>query len=259
MNSYVLGVTYNGQGYRGWQRQNDQPTVQGDIERALHKIANSRISLSVAGRTDTGVHATGQIATFATHAPRSLHEWQRGMNGLTSAAIHIDWVQHSPAGFHPRYSATARRYAYVYHDIGYIHPHLQGQVWGCSRLDADVMHRAAQELVGEHDFSSFRGSGCQSITPLRRVNFAHVRRQGEFVVLEIEANAFLLHMVRNIARALHDTGAGLNEHRITELLTRQDRASVGATAPPDGLYLTHVSYPQYGLPTGSSISFLNAN
>lgn len=259
MTSYVIGVTYNGHGYCGWQRQNDQLTVQGDIERALQKIADTAVRLSVAGRTDTGVHATGQIATFTTQAPRSLHEWRRGLNGLTPTAIHIDWVQPSPAEFHPRYSATSRRYTYVYHDVGYVHPHLLGQVWGCTSLDADAMHRAAQELVGEHDFSSFRGSGCQSITPLRRVNFAHVRRQGEFVVFEIEANAFLLHMVRNIARALHDAGAGLNDHGITDLLTSQDRTLVGATAPPDGLYLTYVSYPGHGLPTGRRISFLSSN
>ena len=263
MNSYVLGVTYNGTPYRGWQRQPGQNTVQGEIEAALGRIANEPVSLSVAGRTDAGVHATGQVAAFSTSTKRPLHDWHRGLNALTSDNIHIDWIQTAQEAFHPRYSATARRYVYVYHDIGYSHPHLQGQVWGCSRLDADAMHRAGQRLIGEHDFTSFRGSGCQSITPMRRVNLLQVRRQGEFVLLEIEANAFLLHMVRNIARALHDVGEGAHtDNGVTtsspaQWLKLTDRSLVGATAPPSGLYLTAVSYPGYNLPPAANISFLS--
>lgn len=260
MTSYVFGVTYNGAPYRGWQRQPGQNTVQGEIEAALGRIANETVSLQVAGRTDAGVHATGQVAAFSAASRRPLHDWHRGLNALTSDNIHIDWIQVAQEGFHPRYSATARRYIYVYHDIGYTHPHLQGQVWGCPRLDADAMHRAGQALIGEHDFSSYRGSGCQSITPLRRVNLLQVWRQGEFVLLEIEANAFLLHMVRNIARALHDVGEadkGVTTDSPAQWLKQSDRSVVGATAPPWGLYLTAVSYPEYNLPPATRISFLS--
>lgn len=256
--SFVLGVTYNGAPYHGWQRQIGQPTVQGEIEAALQQIADQPVTLSVAGRTDAGVHATGQVAAFSTQVSRTLHDWLRGLNALTSEHIHIDWVQPAPSDFHPRYSATARRYAYVFHDIGYPHPHLPGQVWGCTPLDADAMHRAGQELVGEHDFTSFRGAGCQSISPLRRVNLLQVRRQGEFVVMDIEANAFLLHMVRNIARGLHDVGRGVLRTSLAALLQQRNRAALGATAPPAGLYLTAVSYPGYNLPSAQKISFLSA-
>ncbi|XOV81852.1 MAG: tRNA pseudouridine(38-40) synthase TruA [bacterium] len=258
MITHVFGVTYNGAPYNGWQRQLQQATVQGEIEAALARIANEPVTLSVAGRTDAGVHATGQVAAFSTNTKRPLHDWHRGLNALTSDNIHIDWIQLSPQTFHPRYSATARRYVYVYHDIGYSHPHLPGQVWGCAPLDADAMHRAGQGLVGEHDFSSFRGAGCQSVTPLRRVNQLQVRRQGVFVLMEIEANAFLLHMVRNIARALHDVGRGAPSDSPVQWLQCRDRSVVGATAPPCGLYLTRVLYPGFDLPAPADISFLSS-
>ena len=253
---YALGITYDGAAFHGWQRQTDLPTVQGTLEQALSRVADHAVTVRVAGRTDAGVHATGQVAAFTSAADRSQRDWLRGVNALTPATLRVDWVQPIAAEFHPRYSASARRYVYLYHDAGNAHPLLSNRVWSCGPLDADAMHRAAQVLLGEHDFSAFRAAGCQSLTPMRRVNRCDVLRRGEFVVMQIEANAFLLHMVRNIARGLHDVGAlaagslppGATPGDVAELLASRDRTRLGATAPPDGLYLAAVAYPEYSLP-----------
>ena len=259
MNHWALGLSYDGAPFHGWQRQRDQRTVQGELESALAQIANETVSVSAAGRTDAGVHATGQVVGFVTRSERDIETWIRGLNGLTSDHLRVDWVQVVESRFHARYSATARRYQYIFHDNGrFSDPLLHGRVWHCVSLDADAMHRASQTLLGEHDFSSFRASGCQSTTPNRRIKHCTVMRKGAFVVLEIEANAFLLHMVRNIASALHDIGSGRAPWSIAELLSAKDRTVLGITAPPDGLYLTRVSYADYCLPQGLSPALLNA-
>ena len=136
---------------------------------------------------------------------------------------------------------------------------LHGRVWSCPALDADAMHRAAQALVGEHDFTSFRGAGCQSTTAMRRVNRCSVARHGPFVILDIEANAFLLHMVRNIAAGVFALGQDPEAMPLTELLALRDRTRLGATAPPEGLYLVEVSYPGFDLPGAARIPFLNSS
>ncbi len=255
MTDYALGISYDGSQFHGWQRQPELPTVQGALEQALSQIADNPVTIAVAGRTDTGVHATGQVAGFKSAASRSLNDWLRGLNALTPDAIRVNWVTPVPSGFHPRYSAVARRYVYLFHDDDARHPHLHGHVWQCASLDADAMHRAAQHLVGEHDFSSFRGAGCQSLTPMRRVNRVAVTRRDRWVLMDIEANAFVLHMVRNIARALHDvgTGSGLD---VARLLLAADRRQLGATAPPDGLYFARVVYPDVSLPPPAPIPFV---
>ncbi len=257
MADYALGLSYDGSQFHGWQRQQlDTPTVQAVLETALSRIADHHVATRVAGRTDAGVHATGQVAAFSTDAARTLHDWQRGLNALSPTTVHINWVCEVPAVFHPRYSAVARRYVYLYHDTGSTTPFLNHHVWQCKPLDADAMHRAAQILIGEHDFSSFRGAGCQSLTPMRRVNRVSVTRRGHWVIMEIEANAFLLHMVRNVARALHDVGLGKALH-LDKLLAAQNRTLLGATAPPDGLYLSRVSYPDFDLPEPAAVPFLS--
>ena len=253
MRHYAFGVTYRGAAFHGWQRQADVDTVQGALEQALSRVANHPVTVRVAGRTDAGVHATGQVAAFSSASERKPHDWLRGANALTPSAVRIDWVQPVDEVFHPRYSATARRYVYVFYDSGMDHPLLEDQVWACAPVDADAMHRAAQLLVGEHDFSSFRASGCQSLTPMRRVHRCDVMRRGEFVVMDIEANAFLLHMVRNIARGLHDVGAAQSEMNLAALLAARDRTLLGATAPPGGLYLAAVSYPGFDLPAAGRV------
>ncbi len=243
MSTIALGISYDGSDFHGWQRQSTVSSIQACLEKAGSQVANHPIKLTSAGRTDVGVHATGQVAAFSSPAVRQEHEWLRGFNALTPPSIRVNWVQSVQASFHPRYHAVARRYVYVFHDIGFPDPLLANRVWSCPALDADAMHQAAQVLLGEHDFSAFRGAQCQSVSPRRRVDTCQVMRRGAFVVLDISANAFLLHMVRNIAGALCRVGTGEGRQGIKELLMRRDRAQIGATAPAHGLYFVHASYP----------------
>ena len=247
---FALGISYDGTGFRGWQRQNDVASVQGEIESALSRIADEPVLILGAGRTDAGVHATGQVASFSCNKNRPLSAWLRGLNGLTNDAVRIDWVQAVPEGFHPRFNATSRSYVYIYHDPiqKYADPLLNGRVWSVQGLDADRMHRSARALLGEHDFSGFRAAGCQSLTPVRRIDRCDVLRFGDLVVVDIEANAFLLHMVRNIARVLADVGQGARETLPEHILKGGDRRVLGATAPADGLYLRSVSYAEQKFP-----------
>ena len=245
---FAFCVQYRGTAFSGWQRQQHQPTVQGELERALGTIANAEVSVRAAGRTDAGVHASGQIAGFSTQADRPVAQWLRGVNGLTSDDIHVAWIRQVSADFHPRFDAVSRRYTYLFHDQGRDNAFLNHLAWCTDPLDDTAMHTAAQVLLGEHDFSSFRGAGCQSHTPMRRVDRCEVRREGDWVVMNIEANAFLLHMVRNIASALHQVGQGAGREFLRELLLRRDRQELGITGPAQGLYLAEVSYPGYDFP-----------
>ena len=245
---FAFCVQYHGGSFRGWQRQQEHSSVQGELERALGTIANEPILLRAAGRTDAGVHATGQVAAFSTSADRPVAQWLRGVNGLTADAIQVDWLQRVADDFHPRFDAVARRYTYLFHDRGRSQPFLNELAWCTDALDENAMHVEAQALLGEHDFSSFRGAGCQSMTPMRRVDRCEVRREGDVVIMNIEANAFLLHMVRNIASGLHRVGSGASRGYIQELLTLKDRQQLGITAPAQGLYLAEVSYPRQQFP-----------
>ncbi len=245
---YAICVQYNGGQFNGWQRQPNLPTVQAELESALSQIANHSVTARVAGRTDAGVHANGQIVGFSSAAQRQLTDWLRGLRGLTGDSVHISWIREVDEGWHPRYTATARSYSYIFHDQGRSDPFVGTLAWCCDALNESRMHQQAQRLLGEHDFSSFRGANCQSLTPMRRVNRCEVRRDHQYVVMEIEANAFLLHMVRNIASALHAVGRGASEHYVRDLLLACDRAQLGITAPPQGLYLRSVRYPDYDLP-----------
>lgn len=256
MAKYAIGVSYDGAAFHGWQRQVELSTVQGVLEDAASRIADHPVQLHVAGRTDAGVHASGQVAAFSSAASRELFDWQRGLNGLTPAAVRINWIKLVDDTFHPRYSAVARRYVYLFHDIGFEDPLVTGRAWQCPTLDVDAMHRSAQLLVGEHDFSSFRGAGCQSLTPMRRLNHCIVRRHGHWVSMDIQANAFVLHMVRNIAAALYGVGTASAEMSLEALLAARDRTLLGPTAPPQGLYLTDVSYPQFNLPDPAPLAWL---
>ncbi len=255
----ALGVAYDGLHFHGWQKQKNTITVQAVLEDAVSRVANEPVHCQAAGRTDAGVHATGQVVVFETSAERDLDAWRRGVNALTPASINIHWVQVVAGSFHARYSATARRYTYVLDDRGVRDPFLTGRVWFSQTLDADLMHRSAQSLVGEHDFSGFRASGCQSLTPMRRVNFCQVRRQDHLVIIEIEANAFLLHMVRNVVRALHDASLTGDPDHPGSILEGRDRRLLGPTAPPDGLYLTCVSYGDLDMPKALEPSFVTAS
>lgn len=250
MQRIVLGVEYDGSAFAGWQRQTRQRTVQLVLEQALSKIANRAIKTICAGRTDTGVHALGQVVHFNTDAQRDLHAWVMGGNTLLPDDVRILWAKPAIADFHARYSAVARFYRYIILNRSMKSALLRGQAtWFYYPLDAEKMHQAAQVLIGNHDFSSFRAQGCQSTTPRRMVYFIDVYREGDKVIMDISANAFLHHMVRNIAGVLMEIGMGKYPPDWTrQLLEIKDRKLAGITASPCGLYLGGVFYPeQYAL------------
>lgn len=251
MGKIALGVEYDGAAFFGWQRQKEVVSVQERIETALSGIASQEIEVQCAGRTDAGVHATNQVVHFTTNVERPLKAWTMGTNANLPDNIAIRWAKEVPEEFHARFSATARRYRYIILNQTLragILPH--GVTHFHRPLNADLMHEAAQSLLGEQDFSAFRASLCQSKTPFRNVHHANVVRRGEFVILDIKANAFLHHMVRNIVGSLCEIGAGEQPTNwIATLLQSKDRKLAAATAKPNGLYLVSVDYPdEFALP-----------
>ncbi|MDF0535423.1 tRNA pseudouridine(38-40) synthase TruA [Shewanella yunxiaonensis] len=248
----ALGVEYDGSGYFGWQKQAEVDSVQGQLERALSIVANEPIELQCAGRTDAGVHATGQVVHFDTTAIRNDGAWTLGVNANLPDNIAVRWMKVVPEDFHARFSATARRYRYIIYNhnfrpgilrLGVSHYH--------GELDVAKMHEAAQYLLGENDFTSFRAVQCQSKTPFRNLHRISVSRQGMYVIVDVEANAFLHHMVRNIVGSLLEVGLGNQPvDWLGQLLALKDRTKAAATAKPHGLYLVHVTYPEhFNLPT----------
>jgi tRNA pseudouridine38-40 synthase len=249
----ALGVEYDGGAFNGFQLQKHAPSVQGALESAFSQIAALPVRLAPAGRTDTGVHATGQVIGFSTSVERPLKAWVRGANALLPPTVKVTWARAVDADFHARFSAVARRYIYLYAESAYEHeatsPLLRGQALELRRLDDEAMHRAAQALLGEQDFSAVRGAGCQSRSGFRCVHRISVRRVGPLIALDITANAFLLHMVRNIAGVLQQVGEGTRpEAWVGALLDAGDRTRAGRTAPAHGLYLVQVHYPGYDFP-----------
>ncbi|AZG36813.1 MAG: tRNA pseudouridine(38-40) synthase TruA [Shewanella psychromarinicola] len=247
----ALGIEYDGSGFCGWQRQLDVDSVQAQLEKALSYVANEPIKVLCAGRTDTGVHATGQVVHFDTNVQRPMTAWTLGVNANLPDSIAVRWMKEVDDSFHARYSATARRYRYVIYNhqlrpgilaSGVSHYH--------GDIDETLMHQAAQLLVGKHDFTSFRALHCQAKTPCRDVHQVNVTRQGMYVLVDIQANAFLHHMVRNIVGSLLQIGLGNQSIEwITELLALKNRTQAAATAKPNGLYLVDVTYPeQHQLP-----------
>ncbi|MBS0601000.1 MAG: tRNA pseudouridine(38-40) synthase TruA [Proteobacteria bacterium] len=251
----ALGIEYDGSAFRGWQTQEEGVrTVQGALEAALTRIADRPVAVTCAGRTDAGVHGAGQVVHFDTDALRSAHAWIMGSNSQLPPDVAVTWAQPVPEDFHARFSAVARRYRYVILNRRYRPALTAGRATHWYRpLDARRMHEAGQALLGEHDFSAFRAAGCQAEHPRRALYALEVARHGDLVVLEVEANAFLHHMVRNIAGVLLAIGGG--ERPIAwaaEVLAGRDRRHGGVTAPADGLYFLHVQYPQrFGLPSGN--------
>lgn len=243
----ALGVEYDGAAFHGWQRQGEPtlPTVQAAVERALAKIADHPIDLVCAGRTDTGVHATGQVVHFDCVVDRGVKAWVRGCNSLLPPSVRITWAQAVDTQFHARFSALSRRYLYVIDDSEVESAIMAKRLTHTRlRLDIAAMHEAGQHLLGERDFSSFRAAGCQSRTPNRNVMHLRVLRHHRFIVIDIQANAFLQHMVRNIAGTLLKIGAGLRDPVwAKQLLEGRDRAAAAMTASPHGLYLVAVEYP----------------
>jgi tRNA pseudouridine38-40 synthase len=245
----ALGIEYLGAAFSGYQIQPHAPSVQGALEHALTQVADEPVSLDAAGRTDAGVHATGQVVSFQTGARRSSDSWRRGANSLVAKGVSVRWAAEVPDDFHPRYDATARRYMYLFYESADRSPLLEGLAVRSLPLNDAAMDNAAQSLLGEHDFSSFRGAGCQSRSPFRRLDRIRVHRTGSIVTLDIQANAFLLHMVRNIAGVLWQVGLERAPATwVSKLLGSRDRRLAAATAPPQGLYLVAVHYPGQQFP-----------
>ncbi|MDO8862885.1 tRNA pseudouridine(38-40) synthase TruA [Haliea sp. E1-2-M8] len=246
-------IEYDGSAYNGWQAQPHpgSRTVQQTLEAALTGIAAEPLRVHCAGRTDSGVHGHAQVIHFDAPTARSCKAWVIGSNSRLPADIRVHWAQPVPADFHARFSAQARRYRYLIANTA-IRPALLGRQlsWQRQPLDAGRMHAAAQFLLGERDFSAFRAAACQSSTPYRCVTRCEVSRRGDLVVIDIQANAFLHHMVRNIAGSLMAVGTGSREPAwIGELLGGQDRTRAAETAPAEGLYLVDVVYPaRFALP-----------
>ena len=247
----AAGIEYDGRAYSGWQSQPGLTTVQDALQRALSRVADTPVACTCAGRTDAGVHALAQVVHFDSDAARSERAWRLGANTYLPSDVSVMWVREVAAHFHARYSALSRSYRYVIFNRD-SRPGLDaGRVtWERRPLDAPRMHAAAQVLLGEHDFSGYRAIECQSKSPVRRVEQLAVRRQGDWVHMDITANAFLHHMVRNIAGLLMTVGYGESPpERVATVLASRDRKTNAATAPPDGLYLASVSYPaEFGLP-----------
>ena len=248
----VLGIEYNGSQFSGYQLQSaGTRTVQGELERALSKVANEPIRLTCAGRTDTGVHATGQVVHFDTAAKRELKAWVLGSNTNLPYDISVHWVSQVNENFSARFSAVSRSYRYILCNRRIRSAIFQHNVaWSYEQLDAGLMHRAAQFLLGEHDFSAFRSSRCQASHAVRVMQNITVKRQGDYLILDIKANAFLHHMVRNIVGTLMVIGRGEQPIEwMREILQGMDRKKAGMTASAAGLYLVNVEYPEeYGLP-----------
>lgn len=254
----AAGVEYDGSGFFGWQRQRQSPTVQECLEQALTAVADHPVTVHCSGRTDTGVHAHCQVVHFETRARRRERSWVLGANAQLAPGITVLWVRQVDSGFHARFSAGKRKYRYRILNR-WIRPAIErGRVaWVRKPLHADRMHAAAQALVGEHDFSSFRAIGCQAKSPIRTIHRVSVRRQNHEIVIEVDANAFLYHMVRNIAGSLIAVGSGGKPvDWMSDVLAARDRTVAGVTAPASGLYFIAPAYPDYPqLPVDHAIDF----
>ena len=254
----AVGIEYDGSRYRGWQRQERAPSVQAEVERALGFVADHPVEATCAGRTDAGVHALAQVAHFDTTAERSPRSWVLGANTRLPPDVALLWAAPVEPRFHARYSALSRSYRYLIHNRMSRPALLRRRVcWVHEPLDEVAMHAAAQALVGEHDFSAFRAAECQSRTPLRRLERIEVLRSGECVELRVTANAFLHHMVRNIAGTLIAVGKGDRPAAwVREVLESRDRRAAGHTADAAGLYLAGVRYPPgAGLPVAEAAAW----
>ena len=251
MSRFALGVEYSGADFAGWQRKAGVRTVQQAVEEALSRVADEPVRVVAAGRTDTGVHALGQVIHFDCAKSRSADAFRRGGNAHLPADVSLVWARPVSDAFHARFSATARTYRYVI-----LNRPTRPAAWArrvtfaYRPLDVSRMQAASAALIGQHDFSAYRAVGCQARSPVREVRILDIVRHDAFVILTIQANAFLQHMVRNIAGVLMAIGAG--ERPVGwagDVLAGRDRNLGGVTASPDGLYFVSASYPEsFGIP-----------
>ncbi|HEU4621427.1 MAG TPA: tRNA pseudouridine(38-40) synthase TruA [Burkholderiaceae bacterium] len=244
----ALGIEYDGHPFRGWQSQADVPTVQQTLERAIQAflVNDQRSAVVCAGRTDTGVHALGQVVHLDTDVERPTHAWVRGVNAHLPQSVAVRWAALVPDDFHARFSAERREYFYCIHNAATRSALLAHRAAWCFRpLDAGAMNEAATCLVGEHDFSSFRSAECQAKTPVKTVYSVRVTRVGQMIHLHIAANAFLHHMVRNIVGSLVYVGLGRKPGEwIQQVLDARDRKLAAPTYDAAGLYFVRVHYPR---------------
>lgn len=252
----ALGIEYDGTDFCGWQRLSHAPSVQQAVEQALSRVADHRLDVHCAGRTDSGVHAHCQVAHFDTHAERSGHGWVMGACSNLPQSIAVLWAQPVAEDFHARHAARARRYRYTLMNRP-VRAALQARyvTWFRRPLDAERMQRAAQALLGENDFSAYRAAACQAPHARRDLQAIDVSREGELVHVDIQANAFLHHMVRNIVGSLLPVGTGDRpEAWPGELLAARDRSLAGPTAAASGLTFIGPRYPaRWGLPPQVSL------
>lgn len=248
---YAIGVEYSGSAYCGWQRQPHCDSVQEHLESALGFVANHPVELSCAGRTDSGVHALAQVAHFETTAVRNERAWVLGSNSRLPRDIRLLWAAEVTDDFHARFSAKARSYRYIILNADVPSAVFHDRCsWEFCPLDHNAMHECAQLLIGEHDFSAFRAAGCQAKSASRHIYEISVTRSDELIFFDIKANAFLYHMVRNIAGSLIAVGKGQrNANWFAEVFAARDRNQAEVTAPASGLYFVQAWYDaQYKLP-----------
>lgn len=250
----ALCAEYDGSDFSGWETQPHARTIQSTLEQALARVADEPVATVCAGRTDAGVHALAQVVHFETEAERAPHEWVLGANSNLPADVSVRWAQPVGEGFHARFSAECRHYRYLIVNRRERPALLRARAaWVRPPLDVERMRSGASHLVGEHDFTSFRAAGCQARNPVRTVVRLDVERRGALVVVDIAANAFLQHMVRNVAGVLVAIGNGKRAPQwAAELLAARDRTRGEATAPAAGLYLARIDYPRaFALPAVS--------
>lgn len=242
----ALGIEYNGSHYCGWQRQKNAESVQQKVEEAISKVADSITVVQAAGRTDTAVHATEQVVHFDCENERELKAWVLGVNANLPNSITVLWAKTVASEFSARFSAQSRRYRYIIFNRK-MRPALFDKLvtWQRTELDLDDMQHAAKQLVGKHDYTSYRAVACQANSPIRTVHDINITKQGHFIFLDIHADGFLHHMVRNITGVLMTIGKKEQDKDWAfEVLQKQDRTLGGVTAPPDGLYLVKVHYDE---------------
>ena len=243
---FALGVEYDGSAYCGWEVQREQPSIQACLEKAVSQVANHTVKTVCAGRTDSGVHANGQVVHFDSDADRTLRSWVLGCNANLPVDVSVTWAHRPGEDFHARFSAQVRHYRYIIFNRAQRPGLMHGRVtWEYRALDEARMREGAKHLLGEHDFTSYRSVACQAKNPVRTIHRLDVQRRGELVIIEVSANAFLHHMVRNIAGVLMAIGVAKAEPQwARQVLEHRDRAQGGVTARADGLYLAAVDYPK---------------
>ena len=244
---YAVGVEYDGSRFHGWQSQSGVTTVQDLLESALSSVAAEPVRVVTAGRTDTGVHASGQVAHFDAEAKRTTLNWVRGANTNLPGGLALTWAKEVDRRFHARFSALSRKYRYILFCRDVRPTYLAKRVsWTYECLDVQRMRAAAACLEGRHDFSAFRASGCQAKQPVREIHELTVNNVGPWIWIDVEADGFLQHMVRNITGVLTAIGTGARSVAwANEVLEGRDRTLGGVTALPDGLYLSAVRYPRH--------------